>query len=369
MPEEFQPFLDPALWRDVGWTLALLVGAIVVGLVGHRVLFAGLLRWSKSTVSLLDDAVVKHLRRPLSVTVPLALMTLVWPFSPLADAWLSAIRQLHTIALTASLVWVCVKAVRVLEESLLCNYDLTAQNNIEARVVHTQVRVFRNLAIFLTVVVGGGIALMTFPQVQKIGVSLLASAGVAGVVIGFAAQRSIATLIAGIQIALTQPVRIDDVVIVENEWGRIEEITLTYVVVRIWDKRRLVLPITYFIEKPFQNWTRVSADIIGTVVIHTDYTVPVCDMREAYKKILDESGMWDGEAWGLQVTDANERTMQVRALLSAPDSGVQWNLRCHVREKLIGWLQQHHPEALPMTRVDAHVEQPVPAPSSPKVAA
>jgi small-conductance mechanosensitive channel len=186
--------------------------------------------------------------------------------------------------------------------------------------------------------------------VRQFGTAIIASAGVAGIIVGFAAQKSIATLLAGFQIALTQPIRIDDVVIVENEWGRIEEITLTYVVVSIWDLRRLVLPITYFIEKPFQNWTRTSADILGTVFIHVDYSAPLDELRAELTRILEASPLWDRKVAVLQVTDAKERTLEVRALASARDASAAWDLRCEVREKLIAYLQKNHPGSLPRLR-------------------
>jgi small-conductance mechanosensitive channel len=193
---------------------------------------------------------------------------------------------------------------------------------------------------------------MTFSKVRQLGTSILASAGIVGIIVGIAAQRSIATLLAGFQIAITQPIRLDDVVIVENEWGRIEEITLTYVVVRIWDLRRLVVPITYFLEKPFQNWTRVSADLLGTVFIYVDYTVPVQAVREKLRGILEHSTQWDGQVCVLQVTNTTEHTVELRALMSAVDSSSAWELRCHVREKLVEFIQKNYPESLPKLRTD-----------------
>ena len=184
------------------------------------------------------------------------------------------------------------------------------------------------------------------------GVSLFASAGVAGIILGFAAQKLIGNVLAGFQIAISQPIRIDDLVIVEKEWGWIEEINLTYVVVRIWDKRRLILPTTYFIDKPFQNWTRVSADILGTVFIYTDYTVPVDKLREELSRILKTDKNWDGKVNVLQVTDSTEQTMEIRALMSALDSPSAWDLRVNVREKLISYLQKNYPESLPKSRIE-----------------
>jgi small-conductance mechanosensitive channel len=192
--------------------------------------------------------------------------------------------------------------------------------------------------------------LMTFEKVRQLGTTILASAGIIGIVVGIAAQRTIGTFIAGLQIAFTQPIRIDDVVIVENEWGRIEEITLTYVVVKIWDMRRLIVPITYFIEKPFQNWTRVTTDLLGTVYIYVDYTVPVETVRAELQKILKDSKLWDGKVCVLQATNASEHALELRALMSAPDASTAWNLRCHVREKMVEFIQKNYPESLPKLR-------------------
>jgi hypothetical protein len=193
---------------------------------------------------------------------------------------------------------------------------------------------------------------MLFEEARRFGTSILASAGVVGVIIGFAAQHTIANLFAGFQLALTQPIRLDDVVIVENEWGRVEEITLTYVVVHIWDDRRMVLPLSYFIEKPFQNWTRDTAFLMGTIFLWVDYTLPVEETRQAVQKIVEASSLWDRRFWNLQVSDATEHTMQLRVLATAADSSKCWDLRCEVREKLIAWVQEHHPESLPKTRME-----------------
>ena len=208
------------------------------------------------------------------------------------------------------------------------------------------------MVVVIVVLVAVASMLMVFDKVRQLGVSLLASAGVVGIILGFAAQKSIATLFAGIQIAITQPIRLDDVVIVEGEWGWIEEITLTYVVVKIWDLRRLIVPVTYFLDSPFQNWTRTSADILGTVFIYADYTVPIDKLRDELKRILDASPLWDKKAWCMQVTNAKEQTLELRALMSARNSPKAWDLRCEVREKLVEFVKANYPDKLPRVRVE-----------------
>ena len=192
---------------------------------------------------------------------------------------------------------------------------------------------------------------MSFDSIKSVGVSVLTSAGLAGIIVGFSAQKALGTLLAGIQIAFTQPIRLDDVVIVEGEWGTIEEITLTYVVIKIWDKRRLVVPTTYFIEKPFQNWTRTTSDILGTVFIYTDYKMNIDALRTQLTHILKNTELWDGDVNVLQVTNANKDAVEVRALMSAKDSPTAWDLRVHVREELIKFIQKEYPESIPRTRI------------------
>jgi small-conductance mechanosensitive channel len=240
----------------------------------------------------------------------------------------------------------------VIEDLILNSYEIDIKDNLKARKVYTQLQFFKKTVVIIIAIIALAIILMSFEQIRQLGTAILASAGVIGIIVGFAAQRTISTLLAGLQIAITQPFRIDDVVIVEGEWGRIEEITLTYVVVRIWDLRRLVLPISYFIEKPFQNWTRESADLLGTVFLYTDYTVPVQLVRDELHRILQGSEHWDGKAWNLQITNMTERTVELRALMSAEDASKAWNLRCEVREKLLTFIQSRYPDALPKLRAE-----------------
>ena len=231
-------------------------------------------------------------------------------------------------------------------------FRVDASDNLLARKHLTQVRILRQALAVLVIIVTAAFALMTIPNVRQFGVSLLAAGGAAGIIVGLALQPVLSNLLAGVQIALTQPIRIDDAVIVEGEWGNVEEITSTYVVVRIWDLRRLVVPLKYFLEKPFQNWTRESADLLGAVMLYVDYSVPVDAIRAKLKEILAASPHWDGKVSGVQVTDARERTMEVRILASAAGSGAAFDLRCDIREKMIAWLNAEHPYALPRERFE-----------------
>jgi small-conductance mechanosensitive channel len=223
-------------------------------------------------------------------------------------------------------------------------------DGLEARQIKTQLAILQRFGSIIIWLVAVAIALLTIPGVQALAASLLAGAGVLGIVLGVAAGPLIGNLIAGIQIAFTQPIKIGDVVVIEGEWGHIGEITAAYVVVNIWDKRRLIVPLSQIVNQPVENWTRETKDLLGTVKIYCDYRAPIEAIRSEYKRILDESGLWDGEAWSVLVTGADDRTITVRALYSAPDASVEWNLRCLVREKLITFLQEQHPEALPTAR-------------------
>jgi small-conductance mechanosensitive channel len=257
-----------------------------------------------------------------------------------------------SILFVLSISWFFAKLTFVFEDLVLARFRIDVKDNLKARKIYTQVQFFKRSVIIVICIIAIAIILMSFNRVRQVGTALLASAGVIGIIIGFAAQRTLSTFLAGLQVAIAQPFRIDDVVVVEGEWGRIEEITLTYVVVRIWDLRRLVLPITYFLEKPFQNWTRKSARLLCTVFVYTDYTVPVEEIRQELFRILQESEHWDREVWNLQVTGANEKSMELRALMSAQDGPTAWNLRCEVREKLIDYIRKAYPGSLPKVRTD-----------------
>jgi small-conductance mechanosensitive channel len=277
------------------------------------------------------------------IAVPVA------PFDPDTAAWLA---RLLLIAIIGLIGWTAVTALNIAADLYLRQFRIDTDDNLLARKHLTQVRVLKRAIDVLVIVVTVAAALMTFEPVRQYGVSLFASAGVAGIVAGFAARPLLSNLFAGVQLAVTQPIRMDDSVVIENEWGWIEEITSTYVVVRLWDWRRLIVPLAYFIEKPFQNWTRESSAIIGTSFIYVDYRAPVGRIREKLAEIVKQSTLWDGKVVNLSVTDARERTMELRCLMSASSAGNAFELRCLVREKLIDFLQREHPEALPTQRGD-----------------
>ncbi|WP_076792128.1 mechanosensitive ion channel family protein [Chlorobium sp. KB01] len=305
------------------------------------------------------------------VTVPYELMA--WPFRMLITLiGLSAL--LHSIALPAGLheilrhallivaviavAWFMMRLFRVFEHIVLQHYSSRVRENEAARKISTHVSLARKILNVLIVLLGVSSVLMTFDTVRQVGLSILASAGIAGVILGFAAQKSLATLVAGIQIAITQPISIGDVVVVENEWGRIDEITLTYVVVQLWDQRRLIVPITWFIDRPFQNWTRTSPELLGTVLFSMDYLIPPDTIRTELERIVALTPLWDKRVVKLHVTNTTERSVQMRALVSAANSSDLWELRCFVREALIEFLRARFPEGLPKLRMEMERNMP-----------
>jgi len=268
------------------------------------------------------------------------------------EAITSPLVHILDLWIIGAMAWIAKRTIEMIRQAIVGRYPIDVEDNLNARRIRTQTRILVRILNGTIVILAIALMLLTFPGVREFGVSLLVSAGFAAIVVGMAAQKSLGSVLAGIQIAITQPIRLDDVVIVEGEWGRVEELTLTYVVVRIWDQRRLVVPISYFIDNTFENWTRQSAELLGTVYIYADYTIPVEQVRGELKRILDDSPLWDERAWGLVVTNATEKTVEMRALMSAEDSSTAWNLRTHVREQLIGFMQERFPQSLPRLRLE-----------------
>jgi small-conductance mechanosensitive channel len=333
-----------------------MAGGILVGLaVAYTLLFI-LRTLERGAFRFLFSTMHEKVRSPLRVLLPLIALAMIIPITDLSEAAAGTVQQVLEVLIILNVAWLFTKLVRLVQDLILSRFELEAKDNLLARKVYTQVTFFRRVAVVVIGVLTLAVILMNFSRVRELGTTILASAGVLGIVLGFAAQKTLGTLIAGLQIAVTQPIKIDDVVIVEGEWGRIEEITLTYVVVRIWDLRRLILPITYFVEKPFQNWTRESANLLGSVFLYTDFRIPVQEVREELTRVLDGHPLWDREVCTLQVTDLSERGVELRALMSARNSSDAWNLRCDVREKLLEFVQDNYPQSLPRFRAELERE-------------
>jgi small-conductance mechanosensitive channel len=277
-------------------------------------------------------------------------MIVAIPVAPLAPETAAFLARAMGVAVIGLIGWAAIIALHIAADLYLRRYRLDVDDNLLARKHNTQVRVLARTIDVLLIMLTLSAALMTFPAVRQYGLSLFASAGIAGIVAGLAARPVLSNLMAGVQLAMTQPIRLYDAVIVENEYGTVEEIASTYVVVKLWDLRRMIVPLTYFIEKPFQNWTRENSSLIGNVIIYLDYRAPVDIIREKFNAILKESRRWDGQVAAVQVTDFKEGTMELRLLMSARSSGQTFDLRCEVREKLIDFLQREHPASLPHAR-------------------
>ncbi|RLK49778.1 small-conductance mechanosensitive channel [Stenotrophomonas rhizophila] len=300
--------------------------------------------------------IARVISRPLAFALPLLLLIPALEATPLQEHRLEqALRLLH-IGVTGCVIWLLVRAVAAGEQAILRDHPMEVADNLEARRIQTQTRVLSRVLMGAIILVGVSLILLTFPMVRQIGTALLASAGIIGLVAGIAAKPVFGNLIAGLQIALTQPIRLDDVVIVEGEWGRVEEINSSYVVVRIWDARRMVVPLTWFIEHPFQNWTRRSADLLGTAFLWLDYTAPIPAIRAELERICNGEALWDGQVCVTQVTETSEHTLQVRLLVSARNSGDAFDLRCIVRERMLDFLAREHPQSLPRTRAELNQE-------------
>ena len=297
-----------------------------------------------------DDVLLPLAGKTARRALPLLALILGAPALSVSPALAEVVGNATSLLLIGVVAFVLYQVVDAAAEFVLKQHRLDVADNLQARAIHTQVIVLKKVALTVLGIFTLASMLMVFESVRQFGASILASAGIAGIVVGLAAQRSIATLLAGFQIALTQPIRVDDVVIVENEWGRVEDITLTYVVVRVWDQRRLIVPMTHFIERPFQNWTRTSSDILCTVYLYMDYSVPVGPLREELTRILEQSKYWDRRVNVLQVTDSKEHTVELRALASAADASLGWDLRCEVREQLVAFIQRTYPDSLPRVR-------------------
>ncbi|MHB8220742.1 MAG: mechanosensitive ion channel family protein [Acidimicrobiales bacterium] len=344
------------MWRQI----AALAGGGVIGLVISEVVILVLHRTLPSSGATTERSILARLRGPFMAIVTFAGVSVGSAIVPVGGRPGAAVNHGLLIVLVGATAWLLFRCTYVFEDVVLARLRVDVTDNLRARRVKTQIQVFRRLVGAAVVLLGVSIVLLSFGTVRVAGASLLASAGVVGVVIGLAAKPVTTNFLAGIQIAVSQPIRVDDVVVVEGHWGRVEEINLTYVVIRIWDLRCLVLPISYLITNPFENWTRTSAKLLEYVHIDVDHTAPVEEIRDYLLEVLRASPNWDGSVWSLQVTGTGPSCMQLRAVMSARDSSTGWILQCDVREKLVAYLRDHHPGALPGVRTDpgAQAEQP-----------
>ena len=334
---------------EAAWVLI----AIAIGLVVHRVTYWLLSRWAERSHNWFAAAVVRRTCRPAAYIVPLLAILIAEQFLDLPAAWTNAIVHASGLLTIAGVGWTLIALIRLWGDVVVARHRIDVEDNLLARQLGTRVDILSRVAVIIVVLVTAGMMLMTFPSIRALGTTLLASAGLAGIVAGLAARPLFESLIAGIQLALAQPIRIDDVVVVEAQFGRVEEIHSTYIVVRLWDLRRLVVPLSYFINTPFENWTRRTANLIGEVYLFADYAVDVEALRAELPRILARTPLWDGQTQNVQVTDATDRAVQIRALVSARDSASLWDLRCFVREALVAHLRDSQPGVLPRVRVES----------------
>jgi small-conductance mechanosensitive channel len=350
MPDQFLGRFDH--FPDFIWNCLLVGVSIAIGLIIKFLLSLFLRRKPSANrpVFSITRSMLARLGTPFSYFLPLLTFNFLMPLMRVKTILAPVLEKTVGVLLTLSVAGILVGVVKVFEDYVYHSYDINKADNLRERKIRTQLQFIRRLAVTLIVVVTICIILLSFNNLRRLGAGLLTGVGVGGIIIGFAAQRSLGNFLAGFQIAFTQPIRIDDVLIVEGEWGRVEEITLTYVVLNIWDQRRLILPINYFIEKPFQNWTRIGSEILGTVFLYLDYTAPLDGLRKELTRLLEGDPLWDRRVNILQVTNATDRTIEVRALMSATNSSNAFDLRCNIREGLIKYVMEKSPGSLPLNR-------------------
>ena len=365
-----EPAFLGSIFQEQAWTAVVLVAsfAVLAALIGRAVARALLLRATNRAPML--RATVMATERAGAIAVPLAALQLVWAGAPDTLRGIGSVRHLSGLLLIAALTWLVMRVIAGAAQGVKDRNPVTVEDNLHARRIQTQTAVLARTAMVLVLLAGTAMALMTFPGARQLGASLLASAGVVGIIGGIAARPVFSNLIAGLQLAMAQPIRLDDVLIVNNEWGRVEEITGTYVVLALWDERRMIVPLQWFIENPFQNWTRSNSQLLGTVILYVDYATPVEPIRVELERVVRAAPEWDQRVCVLQVTDATEKAMQLRALVSARDAGKSFDLRCRVREALLAFIAREYPQHLPQLRFGGDttgrpLAGPTPAPQTP----
>ena len=349
------------------WDLSIAALAAALGitlaLIAHRVLFGLLARIAQSSDSKADDFIVTQLRRPTRWSLIALGLVLASRETPVLDEiW----QRVGGFLVPALVGWIALAILRALVHSMELKADISVADNLQARRRRTRLAIFSRIATFIIIFITVGLMLLSIPGVRDVGVTLMASAGLAGLAVGAAAQPALKSLIAGLQMALTEPIRIDDVVIIDDEWGRIEDIRTTYVVVRVWDERRLVVPTTKFLEQTFQNWTRDGAQLLGTVFLHLDPLTEIAPLRAEFERQIKAQPLWDGRAQVVQVTETSADSIEVRLLMSAKDAGTVFDLRCAIREGMLAWIRENQPEAIVRRRIEpagplAITQEPAPA--------
>lgn len=333
----------------------LYIGLVVLILIVYQAFYLALKKYAKKSDHEWVPILEHYFYRPaLSLVLVIALATIyLFKITGIND-FLELYNHGLRIAFVIAATYFAVKSLKGMRHLILSRYELDGQSEEaqKGRKLFTQLRLLESIIIFFLVILAIALILMTFEPVRKVGISLLASAGVFGVILGFSAQKFIATVFAGIQIAWAQPIRIGDVVIMMGHWGKIEEITLTHIVIKTWDHRQVVVPINWIIDNPFENWTKLSSDLYGVIFLYSDYGLSVNSVREKVLELIEKTSWWDGRKWEVQVTNLTDKTMETRVLVSAANADDAWDLRCYLREELISWLQKEHPELLPKTRVE-----------------
>ncbi|MBC7744511.1 MAG: mechanosensitive ion channel [Flavobacterium sp.] len=339
-------------YPDLLLNILIALTAISAGLLLKFILSQSFNYYARITDYYLVKSIIRHLKKTMTFFLPLLMLSIALPSMQMGKSTFLPLGRVIEIFFTLVFAFLIIQIIKILEDYYYHRYDFRKENNLRERKLRTQLQFVRKISVALIVIITAGIILLSFESMRKIGAGLLTGVGVGSIIIGFAAQKSLGNLLAGFQIAFTQPIRIDDVLVVEGEWGRVEEINMTYVVLNIWDQRRLILPINYFIEQPFQNWTRVSAELIGSVFLYLDYTAPIQKLREELSRLLQSNALWDEKVMALQVTETKSDSIEIRALVSGRNSSDVFDLRCQIREGLIGFIQNNHPGCLPKTRAE-----------------
>jgi len=347
--------------------LAGILVSVLAAYAAHKILFHILNKSGRNGNPLMNTLFGRHLKAPTRLIAILVGLGFGMSLFNAPKALLTPLETIVRVSWIWAVAWLLMRAVSGLDSLVLRMVGELGDDNLEAKVNYTKFQVFQRTANVVIALLALAAMFTSFEPFRRMGTTLLASAGLAGVILGFAAQKTLSGLLAGIQIAFAQPVRVDDVVVMEGEYGRVEEINFTYVVVRLWDQRRLVLHITYFLEKPFQNWTRTKANVTGTIFLHVAYEADLQTLRAELQRICESRpDLWDGQVCGLQVTDTTQDSMVLRALASSTDAAKNWDLRCLVREGLIVHLRKTQPSALPRRKLDVAAALPAPLDFGPR---